>query len=341
MDKEITKKDYEDFLKKIVHLIEKGKQQAFSAVNRALIQTYWNIGKEIVEKQKKLGWGVGVVEKLSADLKASFPDVKGYSKANLWNMKRFYETYEKLQTLSGELIFNISWSNHILIMDKTRTIQEKEFYIKMAIKERWSYRELNRQIDSSLFERFVSVDKPNKVLAMVPKTKELDINKHFKDEYVLEFLDLEKDYTEKELQNAILDNIKSFFLEFGKDFAFLGQEYPIYVGNKEYRIDLLFFHRALKCLVAIELKVSEFKPEYVGKMQFYLNLLDEKVRNKDENLSVGLILCKSKNHEEVRFALAKTLSPIKVAAYIKKLPDKKLILKRLEHFKIKNTKKND
>jgi predicted nuclease of restriction endonuclease-like (RecB) superfamily len=210
----------------------------------------------------------------------------------------------------------------------------------MSIKEKWSKRELIRQIDSSLYERYMLADKPEKVTALIPQQKKDELAKHFKDEYILEFLDLGKNYSEKELQNSILENLKSFFLEFGKDFTFVGQEYPIRLGNKEYRVDLLFFHRSLKCLVAVELKVTEFKPEYIGKMQFYLNLLDGKVRNTNENPSIGLILCKSKEHDEVKFALAKTVSPIKVATYTKKLPDKKLILKRLENIKIPESTKD-
>jgi predicted nuclease of restriction endonuclease-like (RecB) superfamily len=327
--------------------------------------SYWGIGKEL---SKNAAYGKSVVEKLSRDLKLKYPDTRGYSVRNLWNMKRFFETYqklqpltgesqklqpavaelypkklqtasaesdtEKLQTLSGELLFRIGWSNQVTILDRTQSMEEKKFYIKMCIKEQWSNRELKRQIDSSLFERYMLADRPENVTALIPARDSTDLVRHFKDEYVLEFLDLKKEYSEQELEKAILDNLRDFFLEFGKVFSFVGSQYIIDIGRRENKIDLLFFHRELRCLVAVELKIGEFKAAYVGQMQKYLAALDEKVRLPEENESIGLILCKSKNHEEVRFTLAKTLSPIKVALYKTKLPDKKLIMKRLAQFSI-------
>ena len=404
-----SKNSYNKILSNIINHIEQSKLRAFSEVNKALLNAYWDIGKELSENAS---YGKSVVEKLSRDLRLKYPEAKGYSVANLWNMKRFYETYqkarlfgspelqsnsdtcnqklqavpgesgklqqlvaeskgEKLQTLSAEsrklqpvagesgklqplvaefkgeklqplpaeLLFKVSWTNHVLILDKTNSDEEKEFYLKMCIKERWSSRELERQLDSSLFERYMLADKPKKVTALIPKHETKDLVNHFKDEYVLEFLDLRKEYSEKELEKAILDNLRDFFLEFGRSFTFVGSQYILNIGGKENKVDLLFYHRELRCLVAVELKISEFKASYVGQMQKYLAALDEKVRLLDEKESIGLILCKSQNHEEVRFALAKTLSPVKVATYRTKLPDKELIIKRLEQFKIKDMKK--
>ena len=374
MKKEIqpSKQNYSKILTRIVKHIEQSKLKAFSEVNKALLDAYWSIGKEL---SKNAAYGESVVERLSRDLRMRYPDMKGYSVRNLWNMKRFYETYSKLQTVSGEsgklqpavaeskklqtvsaeLLFSISWSNHVGILDSTQSIEEKEFYIKMCIEEKWGHRELRRQLDSSLFERYMFADKPEKVTALIPKHETKDLAKHFKDEYVLEFLNLKKEYSEQELEKAILDNLRDFFLEFGKSFTFAGSQYhrnqrflghqkssifacTINIGGRENKIDLLFYHRGLKCLVAVELKIGEFKASYVGQMQKYLAALDEKVKLSDEKESIGLILCKSKNHEEVRFALAKTLSPVKVATYRTKLPDKRLIIKRLEQFKIKEVK---
>ena len=332
----ISKCDYSDILGKIIKHIEKSKTRAFSQINEILLNTYWDIGKIINDTSS---YGSFVVEKLSEDLKLKYPDVKGYSVRNLWNMKRFYETYRKMQPVVAELVFKVSWTNHVIILNNTASDEEKEFYLNMAIKERWSKRELNRQIDSSLFERYMMSDNPDNITALIPKHKSEDIVGHFKDEYVLEFLDLKKDYSEQELEKAILDNLRDFFLEFGKSFAFIGSQYAIDIGGRENRIDILFYHRELRCLVAVDLKIGNFKAEYVGQMQKYLAALDEKIRMSDERESIGLILCKSKNHEEVRFALAKTLSPVKVALYKTKLPDKELILKRLEQFRIENRKK--
>ena len=341
-----SKQNYSKILTSIIDYIEQSKLRAFAEVNKALLSAYWGIGKELSENSE---YGKSVVEQLSRDLRLKYHGVKGYSAANLWNMKRFYETYheklqplagesQKLQTVSGELLFSISWSNHIAILDSTQSIEEKEFYIKMCIKERWSHRELRRQLDSSLFERYMIADKPEKVTALILKHETKDLAKHFKDEYVLEFLNLRREYSEQELEHAILDNLRDFFLEFGKSFTFAGSQYALNIGGRENKIDLLFYHRELNCLVAVELKIGEFKASYVGQMQKYLAALDAKIKLADEKESIGLILCKSKNHEEVRFALAKTLSPVKVATYRTKLPDKELIIKRLEQFNIKDVK---
>lgn len=325
---------YPEFLGKVIAYIEQSKVKAFTEINKALLEMYWNIGKELSEGAV---YGSSMVEQLSEDLRLKYPNVKGYSVRNLWNMKKFYETYQKLQTLPAELLFSVSWSNHVVVLDLAHSSEEREFYLKMCLKERWSNRELKRQLNSSLFERYMLADKPEKVTALIPKHQSEDLTQHFKDEYVLEFLGLRKEYSEQELEEAILDNLKNFFLEFGKSFTFLGSQYILDIGGRENKIDLLFFHRELKCLVAVDLKIGEFEAAHVGQMQKYLAALDEKVRLPNEKESIGLILCKSKNHEEVRFALAKTTSPVKVATYETKLPNKQLILKRLEQFKVKHT----
>ena len=286
--------------------------------------------------QEKSEWGGGVVEKLSQDLRMKYPEQSGFSSRNLWDCKRFhltYRDYPKLRTVFAK----ISWSHNLLLLNKTKTMEEKEFYLKMAIKERWSFRELHRQIDSAYFERFMLSQKPDKLMKIEQKELTIpleDIHRHLKDEYILEFLDLSKTFSEKELRKAILNNLRDFFLEFGKNLSFIGEEYPLVIDGEEYRIDLLFFHRELKCLVPIELKISEFKPEYVGKMQFYLASLDEKIKLPDENPSVGLILCHSKKESVVRLTLSNANKPMKIAVYQTKLPDKKLIQQRLEKIKL-------
>jgi len=335
----ITKKqtiDYEKSLSIIIKKVEESKHKAITTVNKLLIDLYWFIGEIIVTLQEKSKWGDSVVEKLSQDLRMKYPGMNGFSVQNLWYMKKFCLTYQNkqiLQTVSGEL----SWSNNVLILDKTKTIEEKEFYLKMCLKERWSYRELRRQIGSAYFERFILSRKPEKLVKIeqdklaVPSD---DIHRHLKDEYILEFLDLSKTFSEKELRRAILDNLRSFFLEFGKNLSFIGEEYPLAVENEEFRIDLLFFHRELKCLIPIELKIGEFKPEYIGKMQFYLGALDEQIKLPHENPSVGLILCRSKKDSIVRLTLGRTHKPIKISVYQTGLPDKKLIQQRLERIKL-------
>lgn len=330
--------DYEKSLSAVIKKIEESKHKAITTVNKLLIDLYWFIGETIVSLQEKSRWGDAVVEKLSSDLKMKYPEHNGFSIQNLWYMKKYCLTYRNtpiLQTLSGEL----SWSNNILILEKTKTSEEKEFYFKMCLKERWSYRELRRQIDSAYFERFILSHKPDKLVKAEQDKLAIpfdDIHRHLKDEYVLEFLDLSKTFSEKELRKAILDNLRDFFLEFGKNLSFIGEEYPLVVDNEEFRIDLLFFHRELKCLVPIELKIGDFKPEFVGKMHFYLAALDEQIKLHHENPSIGLILCRSKKDSVVRLTLSKTNKPVKISVYQTKLPDKKLIQQRLERIKLPN-----
>jgi len=277
--KTLTSRNYGKILDNVIKHIEQSKFRAFSEVNKALLRAYWNIGKELCENAS---YGKSVVEKLSMDLRLRYPDVRGYSITNLWNMKRFYDIYQKLQPVVGELLFNISWTNHVLILNKTSSEEERQFYLEMCVKERWSKRELDRQIDSSLFERYMLVDKPEGVTALIPKHKSEDITKHLKDEYMMEFLNLNKEYSEQELEKAILNNIRDFFLEFGRSFTFVGSQYALDIGGMENRIDMLLFHRELKCLVAVDLKIGEFKAEYVGQMQKHLAALDEKIRLPDE-----------------------------------------------------------
>jgi len=328
--------DYEKSLSSIIKKVEESKHRAITTVNRLLIELYWFIGETIVSLQEKSKWGDGVVEKLSQDLRMKYPDMNGFSVRNLWNMKRFYKTYrgyEKLQALPAE----ISWTNNVIILDKAKEIEEKEFYLKMCLKEHWSSRELLRQIDSAYFERFVLSQDTDKLMKIEQDKLAIpldDIHRHLKDEYVLEFLDLSKTFSEKELRKAILDNLRDFFLEFGKNLSFIGEEYPLVVDNEQFRIDLLFFHRELKCIVAVELKIGAFKPEYVGKMQFYLAALDEQIKLPDESPSIGLILCRSKKESVVRLTLSKIHKPVKISVYQTKLPDKKLIQQRLERIKL-------
>lgn len=268
-------------------------------------------------------------------LRMKYPDQKGFSERNLWNMKNFFETYQKYKKLQP-LAAEISWTNNVIVLDKAKTIEEKEFYIKMCLKEHWSKRELMRQIDSAYFERFMLSKKPEE-LVKIEQEKIVsvdDAHRHLKDESVLEFLGLSETFSEKELRKAILDNLRDFFLEFGKNLSFIGEEYPVVVDNETFRIDLLFFHRELNCLVAIELKIGDFKPEYVGKMQFYLAALDEQIKLPHEKPSIGLILCRSKKDNVVRLTLGNNPKGMKVSAYQTKLPDKKLIEQRLRKMKL-------
>lgn len=326
MVKDIIKSyEYRKFFGKLKEEILAARQQAYQAVNKQLVELYLHIGESIYEKIEISKWGEGIVERLARDLQKEFPDMRGFSAQNLWRMKQLYETYkdyEKLSTLLREL----PWSHNVLILHHTESMEEKEFYIKTCINERWSFRELERQIESSLYERFMLSKKTAK---LVPHTKEKNVLAHFKNEYVFDFLGLKDEFSEKDLRRAIVQNLKQFFLEFGRYFTFVGDEYKVTVGNEDYKVDLLFYHRLLRCIVAVELKIGKFRPEYIGKMQFYLAALDEKVKIDDENPSVGLILCKSKDEEVVRIAISKAVSPMKVATYRTKIIDRKLLKQKL------------
>lgn len=239
-------------------------------------------------------------------------------------MKRFYETYKDDEFVTT-LLSQISWSNHLAILAKTRTQDERHFYIKLCIEQNYSARELSRQLDSSYYERYM-LSKEN----LLPKPINGLKDNPFLDSYVIEFLDLPSDYKETDLRRGLVRNMKDFILEVGKDFTFIDEEYRVHVGGGEYKIDLLFFHRGLQCLVAIELKVGEFKPEYISKMDFYLEALDRQKKRDNENPSVGIIMCASKDEEVVEYAMSRTLSPLMVAEYQLQLPDKRVLQMKLQ-----------
>ena len=218
----------------------------------------------------------------------------------------------------------LSWTNHLLIMSGSKSDEEREFYMRLAIKERYSKRQLERQMDSGYYERYM-LSKSK----LLPEPLQSQQNP-FLDQYVVEFLDLPDAFHENDFRKALVKGMRDFILELGKDFTFVGEEYPIQVGGEDYRIDLLFFHRSLHCLVAMELKVGKFKPEYVSKMDFYLEGLDRQIRKPDENPSVGLLLCASKNDEVVEYAMSRTLSPMMVSQYQLQLPDKDVLRKKLQ-----------
>ena len=312
----------------ILQLIVVAKEKAVLAVNTELIGLYWNIGKYISEKVSSSEWGKVIVKNLSEYIFRKEPDIKGFSSQNLWRMKQFYEIYSANSKLSA-LLRELSWTNNLMIFSKANTEKEREFYIRLAIREKYSSRELERQIDSGIFERVILSD--NKVPAVLreihPKSQEA-----FRDNYVLDFLSLPKLFSEKDLRKRIVQNLKEFVLEFGKDFAFVGEEYRVQVGNKDFYVDLLFFHRNLQCLVAFDLKITDFKPEYLGKMEFYLESLDRDVKKEHEGPSVGVILCKNKDTKIVEYALSRSMSPAMVSKYETGLIDKKLLERKLDEF---------
>ncbi|MFH0828502.1 MAG: PDDEXK nuclease domain-containing protein [Candidatus Omnitrophota bacterium] len=312
----------------VISMIKQARYTAIKSVNAAQIKLFWQIGEYISKKLECAQWGEGVVERLADYIQTNNPEFKGFTRRGLYRMRQFYEAYRQKRFVSAVLT-QISWTNHLLILSKTKTKEERGFYLALSIKERYASRELERQIDSGYYERAMLSRKKVPSLVAQKHPQAVDV---FKDSYVLDFLSLSKTYTEKDLQQSIVANLKDFILEFGRDFSFIGQEYRIQVGNHDYFIDLLFFHRGLRCLVMVELKIDEFKPEYLGKLNFYLEALDRDVRKSDENPSVGIIFCKSKDDEVVEYALSRNLSPALVAEYRTKLIPKKVLEKKLHEY---------
>ena len=319
---------YNEQFQKVVNIIESAKERAYRKVNEELITMYRDIGEYISKQSKNSSYGDAFVQKLADFFSENYPELKGFNRRGLYRMKQFYELYQGEEKVSP-LVTQLSWSNHLKIMSACKTMDERIFYMNMCIKERLSKRELERQIDSGYYERYMLSQNPQSLALETAKKAPGNI---FLDNYVLDFLDVPDPMSEHDLQKSIIRNLKDFILEIGKDFTFVGEEYRVQVGNHDFFIDLLFYHRGLSCLVAFELKIGEFKPEYVGQINLYLEALDREVKKENENPSVGIILCASKDDEVVEFALSRSLSPTMVAEYNLKLIDKKLLQKKLKEY---------
>jgi len=312
----------------VVGLIQRARARAFQTVNAGLVGLYWQVGEYISRKLRSAEWGDGVVEQLAEHLARTQPGLRGFTRRNLFRMRQFYETYRSRKKVSA-LLTQLPWTNHLLLMGHCKRAEEREFYLRASVRERWSSRELDRQLRAALFER--TVLNPPKASRRVPKTHP-DACAVFKDAYVVEFLGLRRDHSEADLHRALADRLKDFLIELGRDFCFVGSEYPVQVGKRDFALDLLFFHRGLNCLVAIELKVGRFEPEYLGKLEFYLEALDRDVRKAHERPSIGVLLCASKDDEVVEYALRRSLSPALIAEYKIHLPDRKLLRDKLHEF---------
>ncbi len=318
--KDMTEKNnFED----IILIVEAAKQRAIKAVNTELIKMYAEVGKYLSELCEESSFGDKVIDEVAAYIAEKAPSIKGFNRRGLYRMKQFYETYKDDEFVSP-LVTQISWTNHLLIMSGTKTAEERRFYMELCIKERYTKRELERQIDSAYYQRYML--SANKQL---PENVPQEVKGNILDSYVLEFLDLPEHYSESNLKHAIMENLKSFILEFGRDFTFIGEEYRVQVGGQDFYIDLLFYNRALSCLVPIELKLGKFKPEHIGQINFYLEALDRDIKRPNENPSVGVILCATKDDAVVEYALSRSLSPTMVADYTLQLPNKKLLEEKL------------
>jgi predicted nuclease of restriction endonuclease-like (RecB) superfamily len=309
---ELIPEDYKNLLVEVKQRIRSAQYEALKAVNKELIALYWDIGKAIVTRQQESSWGKSVVEQLAKDLQAEFPGISGFSAANLWRMRLFYDTYASNEKLAP-MVREIGWTHNIVILEKCKDDLEQEFYIRMTRKFGWTKNVLIHQIENKTYEKML-INQTNFDKA-IPEEIRDRAQLAVKDEYTFDFLELGDDHSERELEKAILTRVQPFLQEMGGMFAFIGSQYRLEIDDEEYFIDIVLYHRSLKCLVAVELKIGKFLPEYVGKMQFYLAALDDKAKLPDENPSIGIILCKSKNQTIVEYALKESNKPIGVATY--------------------------
>ena len=312
----------------VLQLIQAAKQRAYQAVNTELVTLYWQVGEYISRKLESSEWGDKVVNDLARYLARTQPGLRGFTRPNLFRMRQFYNAYRDEPIVSA-LLRQLPWTHHLAILSRSKMAEEREFYIRLAIREKWTSRELERQLGTARFERTIL-----KPIKLSPLLRELQPQaaEFFKDVYNLEFLGLPAEHSEADLHGALLRNLGRFITELGRDFCFVGSQYPVQVGGQDFALDLLFFHRAMNCLVALELKIREFRPEDLGKLNFYLEALDRDHRKPHENPAIGLLVCATKDAEVVEYCLSRSLSPAMVAAYETMLPDKELLKAKLHEF---------
>lgn len=315
---------YKEWINEIKQNFQSAQIKASIQVNSTLLEFYWNLGSEIVQKQKQHKWGSGFLEQLSHDLRGEFPDVQGFSLSNLQYIRRWVLFYlnsgtscstneiAKVAQVVPEL-FLIPWGHNRVIISKCKTIEEALYYVQNTLKNGISRSVLIHQIETNLYAR------DGKAITNFEATLpplQSDLAKEItKDPYNFDFLCLTQGYQEKELENALTDNITKFLLELGSGFAFVGRQYKLIVGGDEFRIDLLFYHIKLKCYVVVELKATEFKPEFAGKLSFYTSAVDGEIKDKNDNPTIGILICKSKNNVVVEYALKDINKPLGISEY--------------------------
>ncbi|WP_044213069.1 YhcG family protein [Flammeovirga sp. OC4] len=337
--KNIPTKAYQDTLSLIQNEIEVSRTKAVIKVNEVQMNHYMNIGAIIHQQQNENGWGKSIVEQLSRDLKNKFPNTEGYSSRNLWDMRKFFSRYSANEKLR-QLVAEIPWGHNLLIMQKIKDDDEAEFYIKSSKEFGWSRNVLLNQIKANSYVRSLSENKQHNFNQTLPEHLSEQADETIKSSYSLDFLGLSGSIKEADLEVAMISKIKDVLLELGQGFAFIGNQYKLSLGEKDYYLDLLFYHRKLQCLVVVELKAGEFKPEYAGKLNFYLELLDNIEKEENENPSIGILLCASKNTLEVEYALRTVNKPIGISEYQltkdlpkalrEYLPDEEELIKKLK-----------
>ncbi|MBQ7240027.1 MAG: DUF1016 family protein [Bacilli bacterium] len=323
---------FETNFNELIVLIKNRRNNAYRKVNEELILLYLDVGKYLYELQQTSHYGDKIITNAAEYMQNNYSEIKGFNKRNIERMVQFYKTY-KDDEIATPLVTQLSWTNNFLIFSSSKSKEERYFYLKLSIKNNYSKRELIRQIHSLYYERYL-ISEGERLPFSEKLIDEDDYpNTRILDTYSLEFLDLPNNYSEKDLKKSIINNLKDFILEIGKGFTFLGDEYRVQVGNRDYYIDLLFYNRELSCLVAFELKLGEFIPEYIGKMNLYLEALDRNVKKENENPSVGVILCSSKNSDIVEYSMSKNLSQTMISEYKLKLIDQKILQDKLREVK--------
>lgn len=306
---------YEELLSDLKTRIRSAQIKAALSVNREMIALYWEIGRGIVERQEKAGWGDEVLERLSRDLRHEFPEVQGFSRANLYRMRAFYLAYRDIQEFVAQLVRQIPWGHNLVIFEKLKDPAERAWYIQKTIEHGWSRAVLVHHIETALYQRQVQAEKTTNFTATLPPPQSDLVLQTLKDPYIFNFLSLDQEARERNLEKALVEKLRDFLLELGAGFAFLGSQYHLEVGDQDFYIDLLFYHHRLRCLVAIELKAGDFQPAYAGQMNFYLSALDDLVRHTEDRPSVGIILCKGKNRTVAEYALRDMGKPIGVSSF--------------------------
>jgi predicted nuclease of restriction endonuclease-like (RecB) superfamily len=310
----------------VFDLIKNARNKALGSANSEQIILYWTVGQFVQVKLDASEWGDGTVVKLSAYLQSKDPSLNNFSKRGIYRMRQFYLAYSDFEIVSA-MPTQLSWTHNLEILSQAKTLEERQFYLQLTLKEKLNYRELRRHLKSGYFERSILA---NQLLPPSLDNYPRDVSNIFKDSYVFEFVRLPEKHSEKDLKKALLAQLKNFILELGKDFVFIGEEYRLPVGMKDYKVDLLFYHRELCCLVAFDLKIEEFEPSFLGQMNFYLEVLDTDIKKAHENPSIGVLICKNKDIEVVEYALKRNLSPTLVADYTTKLMDKALLIQKVK-----------
>ncbi len=305
-------KDYESFLKGLKDRVRAAQLRAALSVNRELVLLYWRTGRDILERQHQAGWGAKVIERLARDLHTEFPDIKGFSRTNLLYMRAFAEAWPD-ESFVQQVVGQIPWGHNLRILDGVKNASEREWYVRATIQNGWSRDVLVHHIESGLYRRQGKA--PSNFHRTLPAAQSELAQQVVKDPYNFEFLTLAEEARERDLERALIDHLRDFLLELGAGFAFVGSQYPLEVGGQEFRLDLLFYHLRLRAYVAIELKSQDFKPEFSGKMNFYLSAIDDLLRHPDDQPSIGIILCKSKNKIVAEYALRDLGKPIGIAEY--------------------------